>query len=285
MNHVQTIRTRKMKTRTNIRRGLIFVAAVLITFGGFASVEKITVKGSDTLVILAQRWAERYMGKNKAVSIQVTGGGSGTGISALINGTTDICNASRPMKSSELQKLKERFGTLGVEIPCAKDGLSVYVSEANKVDNLTTAQLRDIFTGRITNWKEVGGKNAKIILYSRENNSGTYVYFKDNVLKGEDYAPSAQSLPGTAAVVNAVAKDANSIGYGGAAYGKGIREVKVNGYAPTKENVMSGKYPITRYLYMYVRNKPTGEMKKYIDWILSPEGQAIVSEVGYFPVR
>jgi len=274
-----------MKTGINIRRGLIFVAAALITFGGFASVEKITVKGSDTLVILAQRWAERYMGKSKAVSIQVTGGGSGTGISALINGTTDICNASRPMKSSEIQKLKERFGTLGVEIPCAKDGLSVYINESNQVDNLTTAQLRDIFTGRITNWKEVGGKNAKIILYSRENNSGTYVYFKDNVLKGEDYAPSAQSLPGTAAVVNAVAKDVNSIGYGGAAYGKGIREVKINGYPPTKENVMSGKYPITRYLYMYVRNKPTGEMKKYIDWILSPEGQAIVSEVGYFPVR
>ncbi len=270
--------------RTFTHLFLLAGLAVLV-LSGFSAVEKITVKGSDTMVILAQRWAERYMSKNSGVAIQVTGGGSGTGISALINGTTDICNASRPMKSSEIKKLKERFGSMGVEIPCAKDGLSIYVSESNPVKDLTVQQIRDIYTSRITNWKDVGGNDAKIVLYSRENNSGTYVYFKDNVLKGADYAPSCQNLPGTAAVVNAVSKDKNGIGYGGAAYGKGIREVKVNGYAPTKENVMNGKYPITRYLYMYLRNKPTGEMKKYIDWILSSEGQSVVSEVGYFPVR
>jgi phosphate transport system substrate-binding protein len=131
----------------------------------------------------------------------------------------------------------------------------------------------------------VGGADAKIILYSRENNSGTYVYFKDNVLNGADYSAACQNLPGTAAVVNAVAKDRNGIGYGGAAYGKGIREVSVNGVAPSKESIASGKYPITRYLYMYLRSKPTGAMKQYIDWILSPEGQAVVTQVGYFPVR
>lgn len=261
---------------------LIPVIALATTLG---AVEKITVKGSDTMVILAQRWAEKYMTKNNLVSIQVTGGGSGTGISALINGTTDICNASRPMKPSEIKKLKERFGTMGVEIPCAKDGLSIYVNESNPVKDLTIQQIRDIYTAKITNWKQVGGADARIVLYSRENNSGTYVYFKDNVLKGADYAASCQNLPGTAAVVNAVAKDPNGVGYGGAAYGKGIREVKVNGYAPTKENIASGKYPITRYLYMYLRNKPTGSMKQYIDWILSPEGQAVVTQVGYFPVR
>lgn len=261
---------------------------LLVAIGAAVAVgaaEKITVKGSDTMVILSQRWAERYMAKNKAVTIQVTGGGSGTGISALINGTTDICNASRPMKPSEIKKLKERFGTMGVEIPCGKDGLSLYVNEKNKVKGLSLQQIKDIYTEKITNWKEVGGDDAKIVLYSRENNSGTYVYFKDNVLKGADYAPSCQNLPGTAAVVNAVAKDKYGIGYGGAAYGKGIRELEVNGFAPTKENVASGKYPIARYLYMYTRNKPTGAMKKFIDWILSPEGQAVVSEVGYFPIR
>jgi phosphate transport system substrate-binding protein len=262
---------------------LLAVAGLATTVG---AVEKITVKGSDTMVILAQRWAEKYMAKNgNAVSIQVTGGGSGTGISALINGTTDICNSSRPMKPSEVKKLKERFGTMGVEIPCAKDGLSIYVSESNPVKDLTLEQIRDIYTARITNWKQVGGADAKIVLYSRENNSGTYVYFKDNVLRGADYAASCQNLPGTAAVVNAVAKDRNGIGYGGAAYGRGIRELKVNGVAPTKENIAAGRYPITRYLYMYLRSKPTGSMKQYIDWILSPEGQAVVTQVGYFPVR
>jgi phosphate transport system substrate-binding protein len=189
------------------------------------------------------------------------------------------------MKKSEIQKLKERFGTMGVEIPCAKDGLTVYVSEKNKIDNLTMQQLKDIYQGKITNWKEVGGNDAKILLYSRENNSGTYVFFKDNVLKGGDYAPSCQNLPGTAAVVNAVSKDANGIGYGGAGYSKGIKVIKVNGFEPSAQNVASGKYPLSRYLYMYTRNKPTGQIKKYIDWILSPEGQALVKQVGYFPLK
>jgi phosphate transport system substrate-binding protein len=253
--------------------------------------ETITVKGSDTMVILAQRWAEVYMSKHPDVTIQVTGGGSGTGISALINGTTDICNASRPMKQSERDKLKQRFNSLGVEIKSAKDGLAVYVHESNPVKELTLAQIKAIYTGKITNWKEVGGPDAKIILYSRENNSGTYVYFKDNVLGGEDYAAATQSMPGTAAVVNAVAKDRFGIGYGGAAYGKGIRFMKVKkdqnsqGFEPTPENVKNGNYPISRFLYLYTRSRPTGALKAYIDWILSDEGQQIVSKVGYFPIR
>jgi phosphate transport system substrate-binding protein len=260
-------------------------------FGFLPQSEVITVKGSDTMVILAQRWAEMYMASHPNVTIQVTGGGSGTGISALINGTTDICNASRPMKSSERDKLKQRYSTLGVEIKSARDGLAIYVHESNPVKELTLDQLKDIYTAKITNWKDVGGNDAKIILYSRENNSGTYVYFKDNVLKGADYAPSAQNMPGTASVVNAITKDKNGIGYGGDAYGKGIRFVSVKkdantpGYAPTLENIKSGNYPITRFLYMYTRSKPTGALKEYIDWILSAEGQEIVTKVGYFPVR
>lgn len=253
--------------------------------------EIITVKGSDTMVILAQRWAERYMAAHPDVTIQVTGGGSGTGISALINGTTDICNASRPMKPSERDKLKARFGSRGVEIKTAQDGLSVYVHGSNPVSELSLAQVKEIYTGKITNWKALGGPDARIILYGRENNSGTYVYFRDNVLLGEDYSATMQSLPGTAAVVNAVAKDKNSIGYGGAAYGKGIREVRVKkdagspGYAPTAENIKSGVYPVTRFLYLYTRNRPSGALKEYIDWILSDEGQEIAMEVGYFPIR
>jgi phosphate transport system substrate-binding protein len=270
---------------------LALAAALTMNVTVGAAQEKITVKGSDTMVILAQRWAEKYMSTTSGLTIQVTGGGSGTGISALINGTTDICNASRPMKSSEREKLKVRYGSLGVEIKVARDGLSVYVHESNPVNELSIAQLKAIYTGQITSWKDVGGRDERIIVYGRENNSGTYVYFKDNVLEGDDYTPSMQSMPGTAAVVNAVAKDKSGIGYGGAAYGRGIREIKVKrdantpAYAPTAETIKNGTYPISRFLYMYVKTRPAGAVKDYIDWILSDEGQKVVNEVGYFPVR
>ncbi len=273
-----------------MKKLLLFLVAI-VTFGFFSVKEKITVKGSDTMVILSQRWAELYMQKNPHVVIQVTGGGSGVGISSLINGTTDICNSSRPIKNSEKEKLKQRYNTLGVEVKVAIDGLTVYVNEHNPIEELSLEQLKAIYTGKITNWKEVGGNNERIILYSRENSSGTYMYFRDFVLEGEDFTPTIQSLPGTAAVVNAVAKDKNSIGYGGAAYSKGVKQLKIKkdaksvGYAPTAENIKSGKYPISRFLYLYLRSKPTGEIKKFIDWILSPEGQEIVTKVGYFPVR
>lgn len=266
--------------------GLTLAAAALA-----AAKETITVKGSDTMVILAQRWAEKYMATHPDASIQVTGGGSGTGISALINGTTDICNASRKMKAAEREKLKQRFNSLGVEVPSARDGLAVYLHEGSPVADLTLAQVKDIYTARITNWKDLGGPDAKIVLYGRENNSGTYVYFRDNVLKGEDFAPGMQSLPGTAAVVNAVSKDKLGIGFGGAAYAKGIKYAKIKKDAgspavePNPETVKNGSYPITRYLYMYLKARPTGALKEYIDWTLSPEGQAVVTEVGFFPVR
>lgn len=267
---------------------LVFAAAVGFVF---APAETITVKGSDTMVQLAQRWAEKYMQQHPEVNIQVTGGGSGTGISALINGTTDICDASRPMKDAEKIKLRERYGSTGIEIRTAKDGLTVYLNEGNSVKELSFDQIRGIYTGKIKNWKEVGGNDAAIILYGRENNSGTYSFFKENVLKNEDYASSTQTLPGTAAVVNAVSHDPNGIGYGGAGYAKGIKECLVKltdgdqAYAPTAENVASGKYPITRFLYIYLRQKPTGSLQDYIKWILGAEGQSVVKNAGFFPVR
>jgi len=270
---------------------LVFLlSAVTILSIAFIAQTKITIKGSDTMVILAQRWAELYMKQHPEVSIQVTGGGSGVGLAALINGTTDIANSSRPIKQTEMEKLKSRYNTLGVEIPCAKDGITIFLHESNKVEELTLEQLSDIYTAKITNWKELGGADAEIKLYGRENSSGTYVYFKEEVVK-DDYAASCQTLPGTAAVVNAVKKDIHGIGYGGAAYAAGVKHCKVKkdtgseSYLPTKENIAKNLYPITRYLYMYLRNRPTGELKNYIDWILSPEGQKIVTEVGYFPAK
>lgn len=273
-----------------MKNSVILTIVALLAFGFAFQGETITVKGSDTMVILAQRWAEAYMSKKQDVTIQVTGGGSGTGLSALINGTTDIANSSRPMKRSEMDKLKQRYNSLGVEVKVAKDGLSVYVHESNPVKELTLAQVKDIYTGKTSNWKDVGGVDGKIILYSRENNSGTYVFFKEHVLENEDFATRCQNLPGTASVVNAVSKDKMGIGYGGAAYASGIRTVLMKkddaspAIAPSEETVLNDTYPISRYLYLYLKNKPTGGLKDYIDWILGPEGQALVSKVGYFPV-
>ena len=274
-----------------MKNTIILTLAAILTFGFAFQGETITVKGSDTMVILAQRWAEEYMTKHTAVSIQVTGGGSGTGLSALINGTTDIATASRPMKRSEMDKLKQRYSSLGVEVKVAKDGLSVYVNEASAVKVLTIAQIRDIYTGKITDWKDVGGAPGKIILYSRENNSGTYVFFKEHVLENADFATRTQNLPGTASVVHAVSRDKMGIGYGGAAYASGIRTVPIKiddaspAISPTEETVLNDTYPISRYLYLYLRSRPTGALKEYVDWILSPEGQSLVSKVGYFPVK
>lgn len=274
-----------------IPRIAISVILLMCTLGLTLKAIKITSKGSDTMVILAQRWAEVYMAKHPGTTIQVTGGGSGTGISALINGTTDICNSSRPIKPSERQKLREKYGSGGVEVKCAIDGLSIYVHESNPVEALAVQQVKDIYTGKISNWKEVGGPDASIILYSRENNSGTYVYFKDEILLGEDFSPKAQNMPGTAAVVNAISNDKFGIGYGGVAYGKGIKDLKIKkdasspAYAPVMENIKTGDYPLSRFLFLYLRDRPTGELKNYVDWILSKEGQEVVATVGYIPIR
>ena len=277
-----------MKT-TKFKIVAALIAVMVIGFS-FTTLEKITVKGSDTMVILSQKWAEVYMKKNPGSTIQVTGGGSGVGIAALINGSTDIANSSRPMKAGEVDKLKQRYNTLGIEIPCAKDGITVYLNKANPVSELTVRQIGDIFAGKITNWKQVGGPDAEIKLYGRESSSGTFGFFKDNVVKG-DYSPSCQTLPGTAAIVNAVKKDKYSVGYGGAAYAEGVKDCKVKkddkspAYAPTAETIKNKTYPISRYLYMYLKSRPTGETKKFIDWILSPEGQSLIASVGYFPVK
>jgi len=256
-----------------------------------AEASTISVKGSDTMVLLGQRWAEEYMKKVPDVTVQVTGGGSGTGISALINGTTDVCQASREMKDAEKEKLRDRYATTGTEIPVARDGLSIYVNASNPIKDLNMEQLKLIFTGKLTNWKELGGADSKIIVYSRENSSGTYVFFKEHVLKNADYTTRAQSMPGTAAVVNAVSKEKNAIGYGGAAYAKGIRIIPVKkdaaspAVAPDLAHVQDGSYPLARPLFFYLRNKPAGELKSFIDWVLSKDGQEIVSKVGYFPIK
>ncbi len=273
-----------------MKRIVIALAALVAPVLATAAAGAVTVKGSDTMVILAQRWAEEYMKKNPGKKVQVTGGGSGTGIAALINGTTEIADASRAIKEEEIAKVRERFNVVPSETPVAKDGVAIYVNDANPVAQLTPDQIKGIYMGDVTNWKQVGGNDAPIVLYSRENSSGTYVFVKEHVLKNGDYASNAQTLPGTAAVVNAVAKEKNGIGYGGAAYAKGVKEVRIVGtdgqaWLPNAENVKSGKYPLSRPLFMYTRGKPSGEAKEFIEFCLSPAGQAIVTQVGYYPIK
>src|SRR5882762_4102326 len=200
--------------------GLIFSIAC-------ATAENITVKGSDTLVILAQKWAELYMSKHPETKIQVTGGGSGTGFAALQNKTTDLADASRKIKPQEIEACIRAFNKRPTEYKVCLDGLSVYVSADNPVNELTIEQLALVFTGKVKNWKELGGSDAPITVYSRENSSGTYEFFKEHVLKGKDFASSAQTMPGTAALLQAINKDTHGIGYGGAAYGDGAKALGI----------------------------------------------------------
>ncbi len=283
-------RTFNMKTKTSNWLKALAAAALITVPAQFANAD-ITAKGSDTMVILVQKWAEVYMKANPEVKIQVTGGGSGTGFAALQNQTTDLANASRQIKPKEKAECIKAFRKVPTEYKVALDGLSVYVHESNPITELTTAQLEDIFTGKVTNWKDLGGKNENITLYSRENSSGTYEFFKEHVLNKKDFAATAQTLQGTAQVIQAVAKEPDGIGYGGAAYAAGVRQLKIKKDAastavePTEENIINQTYPIWRYLYIYVNpNLDKGEIGAYLKWIRSDQGQAIVKNIGYFPI-
>lgn len=274
-----------------MKKTILTLALGAALTGLTASAGTITVKGSDTMVILAQKWAEVYMGQNAGTKIQVTGGGTGTGFAALQNQTADLCNASRKIKAKEIENCQKAFNRRPTEYKVAIDGLSVYVSADNAVKELSLEQLELIFTGKIKNWKEVGGTDAPITVYSRENSSGTYEFFKENVLKGKDFAAKAQTMPGTAAVLQAVAKDKNGIGYGGAAYGAGAKHLAIKkdesspAIDPTEENVVSQNYPIWRHLYIYLNPAlDKGEVSAYLKWIRSDAGQAVVKDVGYFPL-
>lgn len=274
----------RIKLLTSVIVGSVLTAAV-----GFAG-KTVTIKGSDTMVILGQRWAEKYMTSHKDAVIQVTGGGSGTGIAALINGSADIAQSSRAMKDKEKAEVAAKRGAAPAEIPTAMDGLAIYVHEKNPIAKIAVPTLKEIYQGDIVNWKDLGGPDEEIVVYSRENNSGTYAYFKEHVLKNEDFAPGVQTLPGTASIINAVSKDEWSIGYGGIGYSSGVKVLSVASedslgyFEPTEANVESGKYPLARPLFWYTVGEPTGEIKALVDWVLGPEGQKIVTDVGYYPL-
>ena len=263
---------------------------------GASSQRALQNKGSDTLVNLALAWAETYRTVNPSLSIAVTGGGSGTGIAALINGTVDIANASRQMKDKEIAAAKEN-GIEPVEHVVAIDALAVIVHPDNPVSRLTIDQLADIFSGRVTNWQAVGGRDAPIVVLSRETNSGTHVYFLEEVVRKGDkenrdiFAPHTLLMPSSVGITSELRRNPNAIGYDGLGYvtehEKVIavaRDENAAYVVPSADSGADGSYPISRGLYMYTAGQPAGPIADYINWIQGQDGQTIVADLGFVPL-
>ncbi|MCD7930295.1 MAG: PstS family phosphate ABC transporter substrate-binding protein [Tannerellaceae bacterium] len=248
------------------------------------------IKGSDTCLPVTQTEAENFMNKNKNAKVTVTGGGSGAGISALLEGTTDIAMSSRKIKFDEKVRLQEAKKE-AVEVIIAYDALAVVVNPGNKVTNLTREQLEGIFAGKITNWKEVGGDDLKIVAYSRKTSSGTYEFFKESVLKNKNYMAGILSLPATGAIIQSVSQTKGAIGYVGLAYlNKDVKAIHVsydegkNYVAPSVETAKNETYPVVRPLYYYYDAKNAAAVKPFIDYVMSTEGQEIVKNIGFITV-
>ncbi|MGB9939945.1 PstS family phosphate ABC transporter substrate-binding protein [Methanosarcina sp.] len=251
--------------------------------------QEISLKGSDTVLPLAQTEAEEFMIENPEQSVTVTGGGSGVGIAALIDGEVDIATASREMKADEI-KAAQANGINPTEHTIAYDGISVVVNPSNPVTELTFDQLRGIYNGSISNWKDIGGTDAPITIISRDSSSGTYEYFQEAVLLEDEYRPDALTQAATGGIVGEVSQNPSAIGYIGVAYlDESVKALNLdagNGpEAPTPENILSGAYPLSRPLYFYTNGEPTGLTKEFVDFVMSEKGQNLVSEVGYFPIQ
>ncbi|MCK4837786.1 MAG: PstS family phosphate ABC transporter substrate-binding protein [Desulfobulbaceae bacterium] len=254
----------------------------------------LTIKGSDTMVHLVSSWAEQFMADFPDVDLSVTGGGSGTGIAALLNGTTDICAASRKIKEKEMQ-IAAAKGINPVEFSVALDGIAVVVNPTNPVEELTIEELGKIFTGMINNWQQVGGPDKPIILLSRESSSGTFVFFQERVLAKKDYSDKALFMPGTSAIINNTITDKWSIGYVGLGYTRDAKDkVKIINVAerlgspaitPSEKSVKDGSYPIARPLFLYVNDKHAKTTQDFIDFALGEAGQETVRQAGYVKIK
>ena len=275
-----------------MKKYILTIAAFLLLapVANYAQKVVCKVKGSDTCLPLSQKEAEEFMKKSSGSAITIIGGGSGVGLAALQNGTTDIAQSSRKMKLDEKQKLVDA-GKAFKETIIAYDAISIIVNPANKVSQLTREQLEGIFTGKISNWKDVGGDDEKIIVYSRESSSGTFEFVKTSVMNNKNYAASALLMPATGAIVQSVSQTKGAIGYVGLAYvEKSVKALKVSYdkktfVEPTVANAMNKSYPITRPLYYYYLNTTEKSVKPYVDFILSAEGQKIVLQEGYVPLK
>lgn len=300
--------------KTHMTRAIISLVAVIIVAlpgctkppaagttpaapsGGASASAKgaVTIKGSDTMVHLVTKWTEEFTKKTPGANIIVTGGGSGTGIAALINGTTDICMASRNMSDKEKADATAK-GRAPVEHKVALDGIAIITHKSNPLNDITIEQLEKIYTGAVKNWNEIGGPDQAIIALSRESSSGTYVFFQEHVLQKKDYGEDVRLLPATSAIVQGVEADAGAIGYVGLGYAHGaegqvkVLPVKAKADAPavaaTVETVRSKEYSIARELYFYTAGEPAGAAKDFLDFVNGPDGQKIVEAEGYVALK
>jgi len=270
---------------------------MLFISAGCGRTKAVQLKGSDTMVNLGEAWTEKFMEENPSIAIAVTGGGSGTGIAALINRTTDIAMTSREMQEKEI-KLANQNGVYPREIKVANDGIALVVSPQNPISKLTLKQLSDIFSGKITNWKEVGGEDKRIVALSRDRNSGTHVFFLENVVKlgnkknKEEFAKEVLMMPSSQAIVEEVAGNSEAVGYIGLGYlNKRLKSIAVAKDSaspfilPGDESVTNGSYPIARGLYLYTDRNPGMDARNFIDFALGKEGQQIVKQMDFVPLK
>lgn len=282
--------------KKHLKAAAISIMALLLTTASYAK-DSIQIKGSDTMVNLGQAWAEEFNKRRPSVNVAVTGGGSGTGIASLISNTCDIAECSRVMEPKEIRQAQDK-GIIPHEEIVALDGIAVVVHPKNPVKNLTIDQLRDIFMGNITNWKNVGGANKEIVILSREVNSGTHIFFKEHVLRkgntkgSEEFSPGALLMPSSQAIADETSNNENAVGYYGMGYISAHQKViaiakDANSphVEPTVENVKNNTYPISRPLYIYTNGKPAGIIKEFVDFIFSKEGQEIVKKLDFVPIK
>ena len=265
----------------------LFIVIFLPACSGSISEKNSTIriKGSDTMLYLTKILAREYMKTYPGISVYVEGGGTVTGIKALAEGEIDICTASRPLEGEDVKLLAEKFRSVGISTLIAKDALSIYVNLKNPVNNIEVEQLKNIFICNINSWVEFGWDNEKIVLVGRNTNSGTYLYFKEHVLEGNDYCDMLKVEPTTESIVRFVSENQFAIGYGGIGYvSNSVKTLKINGIDANKENVLNDKYPLSRYLHLYTIQAPEGKIKDFIDWVISDEGQKYVSQSGYIPI-
>jgi phosphate transport system substrate-binding protein len=288
-NRLTTIQEDHMREHKRLFQGMLILltaafASVWTCTPALSAGSRLTIKGSTTVLPIAQAAAEEYMGRDPGISISVQGGGSGVGIAALLDRTTDIADSSRKIKEEEVARAKAA-GVVPYENIIAMDGIAVVVHPANPVSKLTREQIKAVYTGRISNWSELGGRNLKIVVVSRDTSSGTFESFEELVLNKEKVRADALTTASNGAVSQTVAQTPGAIGYVGLGYlTKKEKAVDVNGVKCTEANVLSKKYPVSRPLFMYTNGAPKGDAKKFIDFVKGREGQKIVKEEGFVPL-
>jgi phosphate transport system substrate-binding protein len=264
---------------------VVLTAALVLGMAGAARAERLVIEGSTTVLPIAQRAAEEFMDSHKGADISVRGGGSGVGITSLLEGTCDIANSSRPFKDAELEKAVNKGKEPKANV-VAMDGIAVVVNAANTVTALSKQQLKDIYTGKTSDWSTLGGPAEKIVVVSRDSASGTFEAFGELALDKQKVRKDALMEASNQAVASVVAKTPGAIGYVGLAYVRtGVKALEIDGVAPTKSTVVSKQYRLSRPLFMYTNGKPQGLAKEFIDFILSPQGQKLVDEEGFVSIK